>query len=150
MPSVANISTLRRVVDNLTFQVTADEDLSWRLSMATHELLENSVKYGEGGAAHLSFEVEALPQGAAATVMVRNLATTDQVACLLTFWEGMRRWSDGWAFYMAAMARAAARTEGSGVGLARIWAEGGMPVTVSVDDERHVTISARMATEERA
>jgi hypothetical protein len=146
-PSLASVSTMRRVVDDLAHQVISDEDASWRLSMAAHELLDNARCHGQDGVAHLRFDIEPREHGHVATVAVRSLATPAEVAHFQELWTRMQAWSDAWAFYRAAIAKAMGHPGQSGLGLARIWAEGEMAVAVAVDDDRSVTVSARLEVE---
>jgi hypothetical protein len=143
-PSVATISTMRHVVDELSCRLLGDADGGWRLSMAAYELLDNARKYGQDRVAHFCLDIEPLAEGHQATILVQNVADRDQAGSVQQLWSSMQQSTDAWAFYLATTAETAAATEGSGLGLARIWAEGGMELGVAVDEERRVTVRATL------
>jgi hypothetical protein len=146
-PNHASVSTMRQVVRDLAREVICDEDVSWRLSMAAHELLDNARCYGEDGTAHLDVDIEPREDGHVATVAVRSLATLEEAVHFQEVWTHMQRSTDARAFYLAAIAKAMEHPGQTGLGLARIWAEGEMALAVAVDDNRRVTVSARLETE---
>jgi len=147
-PDVARISAARRVVDELTAHVASNEDVAWRLGMATHELLENVLKYGEdeGASVHLDFGVR---DGArVASLRVRNRSRGDHIASLKRIVGAIQGAEDPWAFYLAAMEETSKKTEGSGLGLARIRAEGDMEIGLALEDDDYVCIEAQLALED--
>jgi hypothetical protein len=143
-PDLVTISTMRRVVDELSCRLLGDADGGWRISMAAYELLDNARKYGQDRVAHFRLDIEPLAEGHVATVLVQSVASPDRAGTIRQVWGNMQKWTDAWAFYLTTVEEAATRTEGSGLGLARIWAEGGMELGVVVDDERRVTIRATL------
>jgi len=147
-PDTERISTARRVVDDLTGHVAPGEDAAWRLAMATHELLENVLKYGgpEKASVRLDFGVK---DGArVASLRVRNRSTVDNIATLKQIIGAIHDAPDPWAFYIAAMEETSKRTHGSGLGLARIRAEGEMAIDLALEDDDYVCIEAQLALED--
>src|SRR5262249_21676433 len=45
LPDAKTICATQRIVDDLSRQILADDDLGWRLAMVAHELLDNARKY---------------------------------------------------------------------------------------------------------
>jgi hypothetical protein len=146
VPDAAGISMARHVVDDLSRRVLSDQDLGWRLAMATHELLDNARKYGVGTTAELSLEITPAGAGQVANVRVRTQASPEQMAVLRGALEAVQGASDAWGFYLEAMHRTAARDVGSGLGLARIRAEGEMTLTATFEDD-YVSIRAELQVE---
>jgi hypothetical protein len=135
VPDPNGISMARDVVNDLSCRVLSDEDLGWRLGMATHELLDNARKYGSGRTADFLFYIEAAGAGHVANMKVRTRSNPEQIASLKETLAEIQGATDAWAFYLQAMQRTAAREEGSGLGLARIRAEGEMTLSASFDDD---------------
>lgn len=143
VPDNSGINVARHVVDDLSRRVLNDQDLGWRLAMATHELLDNARKYGTGETAALSLFITREGTGYVANVQVRTQSTVEQIAVLRGALEAVQGAEDAWSFYLQAMQRTAARDEGSGLGLARIRAEGEMTLSATFDDG-FVSVSAEL------
>jgi hypothetical protein len=141
------VSAVRGVVDELAAQLLPDADVVWRLSMAACELLDNARKYGQGDVARLRVAIEPLADGYLATVQVQSVATADAIGALQRVVLDMKSSADAWTHYLATAATVVTRSEGSGLGLARIWAEGEMQLDVTFDDEGRVTVGATLKVE---
>ncbi|MDI3290911.1 hypothetical protein [Polyangium sp. 15x6] len=141
-PNVELISIVRRFVTDFYERMIEDRDTVSRIALATHELLENAVKYGSDGATFLSITFE--PGDTASTVSIQlvNRANAEHIAALATIFEEMSRYDDPFAHYQIAMARTAKRKVGSGLGLVRVQAEGEMTMSYTIEDDR-VTILAQ-------
>jgi hypothetical protein len=143
VPEPAAISTTQRVVDDMSRCILKDGDLGWRLAMATYELLDNAHKYGSNDVARLRLSIEPCGTGHAASLGVQTRANPEDVEALKQLVAEMHAATDAWTFYHMLIARSAARTDGSGIGLARIWAEGDMVLDISVEGDI-VRIEARL------
>jgi hypothetical protein len=140
MPDATTISATRKIVDEISSQVLDDADLGWRLAMAAHELLDNARKYGCEGFVRFLLLID----GEGVTVRVENNGGGEYGATLVRTIDEIRNAPDPWALYLEVLERAAAREEGSGLGLARISAEGGMQLYTSIDDDANVRVEARL------
>ena len=140
------ISRTSRYVCDFYSHVLADPDASARVMLAAHELLENAAKYSSDGLGHLLIELT--QKGGKHVVRIRtsNRARPDRLGELREFFEESLRYSDAIALYDRIIARSAERAVGSGLGLARIRAEGEMELTFSVQGDE-VTITAETAVE---
>ncbi|MDI1478334.1 hypothetical protein [Polyangium sp. y55x31] len=141
-PNVELISIVRRFVSDFYERMIEDRDTVSRMALATHELLENAVKYASDGVTFLSITFE--PGETSSTVSIRlvNRANAEHIAALATIFEEMSRHDDPFAYYQIAMARSAKRKVGSGLGLVRVRAEGEMTMSHTIEDDR-VTILAQ-------
>ena len=149
VPDAASISATRSLVDDISRLFLNDVDASWRLGMAAHELLDNARKYGLESTAALRFSVDATEEGHVATLNVRSLGTSAHIDAIHRLAKDIAQTDDAWGYYLAALTRAGRGTEGSGIGLARIWAEGEMALQLSVDARGYVTVEATLAVSTR-
>ena len=137
-PSFKLISTVRRFTEQFYEQTLDDREMSERVALATHELLENAVAYAVDGETSVRVEVEADH----IAVKTWNRASADRLADLRRMIDALNASADPDAHYQAMMTRTVNRTDGSGLGLARIRAEAGMAITYEINDDR-VCIQAR-------
>ncbi|HSN99487.1 MAG TPA: hypothetical protein VLS89_14425 [Candidatus Nanopelagicales bacterium] len=142
-PSASLIQVVRRFVSDFYEGVLDDPDALSRVALATHELLENAVKYATDGTTDLSIGVEAA-EGGGRDVVIRlsNRAEADHLAELKAIFTEMEGYADPYAHYQAAMERGARRRTGSGLGIVRVRAEGEMSMGCTIEGDR-VSIEAR-------
>jgi hypothetical protein len=119
-----------------------DPDETQSIAMAAHELLENVVKYGGDGES--SFEVAVIDHGDGASVRLQttNLAAPEHIDDLRCLVDRIRDTLDPVGLYDELIASSVHR-EGSGLGLARIRAEGGMDLACSVELGRIAVVAER-------
>lgn len=124
-----------RYVRDFYGSVLEDADACARVMLTAHELMENSAKYSADGVGQL--EVQLVERDGQAYVQIRtsNRASAESLAELRRFFDENGRTPDPIAFYDEMIARTARRSEGSGLGLARIRAEGEMVLRYSVDGD---------------
>jgi hypothetical protein len=134
-PNFELITIVRRFVSDFYDRMLDDADGVSRVALATHELLENAVKYSSDGATSLSIRVD--HEGAESVVSIRisNRATKENLEALSAMFEEMARAPDPFQHYQAVMERVAKRKEGSGLGLVRVRAEGEMTMSHTIDDD---------------
>lgn len=134
-PSNQLITTVRRFVLSFYTEVLGDDEISSRLAVATHELLENAVKYGRRDEATLAVTVN--PEGSRFTVVVsiRNESEAVHIDEAERVIAALRGAGDVFSHYQQLMGEVALRVDGSGLGLARIAAESGMGLEVVRDGE---------------
>jgi hypothetical protein len=139
------IGFVRRVVTNFYDEVmhrhgSQRDPWSSRLALAAHELLENAVVYGSGDDASFCIAIDADPRdmpasGHVVRMTTRNRATPEQRETVRRRLEAIGHAEDILAFYVALMLESARRSDGSGLGLARIRVEAEMAVSCVVDGE---------------
>jgi len=140
-PDFELVTGVRDFVEALYRRVLDDEDLGGRLAIATHELLENAVKYSLDGETCLRIEVVPTLGARAIAVRTRNRARDQHVTTLRVYLDEMRASSDPSAYYLQRMRRAARRTDTSQLGLARVHCEADMQLSCTVEGDT-VTINA--------
>lgn len=141
-PDLELVTDVRTFVEQLYLRVLDDRDLSGRLAIATHELLENAVKYSLDGATSLRIEVALIPGTRAIAVRTRNRAEPRHVTALRMYLDELRASDDPTAYYLNRMRRAVRDAEISQLGLARVRCEAEMHLSCTVEGDT-VTIQAQ-------
>lgn len=138
-PNIKLISTVRRFVNDFYMRLLVGQEMSSRLALATHELLENAVAYASDGETEVRIEVV----GNSLQVRTWNRASPEDIEAVKGIVDEMNRTMDADEYYQSRLVKTAKRTDGSGLGLARIRAEAEMKVSCEVDKDR-VCILATM------
>lgn len=143
------VSIVRRFVSDFYDRTLADPDATSRVALATHELLENAVKYSRDGRAKLRIEVTGDDQRVRVRIKTRNRAEPADAEYIQRAIDEMSS-MDANVYYLALMRKNASRTDGSGLGLARIHAEAEMAMsvrckngTITVSAETEVVLARR-------
>lgn len=140
-PSVALIQIVRRFVGDFYDRVLGDPDAVSRVALATHELLENAVKYSLDGETSLSIHVDPEDDARRVTIRLSNRATETDVVALREIFDEMTIFPDPFEQYRTAMERTARCTTRSGLGIVRVRAEGEMIMRYTIEGDA-VTIVA--------
>jgi two-component sensor histidine kinase len=140
-PTVELISSTRRFVQAYFQPLISDPDVVSRIGLATHELLENILKYATDG--RTVTRVDLVDDGDDRTLSIETTSavTPERRAGLEEIFTEMANASDALSYYQLTMGRARHRRQGSGLGLARIWAEAEMTLSIGFSGDS-VTIRA--------
>lgn len=145
-PQLPRVRVVRRFVQEF-YAPLLDPDLVDRLAMVAHELIENAAKYSIDGRAHLRIDVRSDGSNRI-RVSVSNRTAADHLSTLHSMFSDMQKVPDPFAYYQQAMRRSTTLVDESGLGLARIRAEGDMEVAlVSEGDRICVEASTAIARE---
>jgi hypothetical protein len=144
------ITHTREFVTDFYEQILDDADAVSRVALATHELLENVVKYSSDGRSHFEIELVALGGENVVRIRARNRTTPERAAELQRLVAEIAGSSDPFQMYQQFMRRSAMRQDGgSGLGLARIRAEAEMAVRCDVTgDEVTIVVEGPVALAE--
>jgi len=141
-PSADLITPVRRFVLQFFEHVLGAGAECSRVALATHELLENAVRFSSGGETSMRVAIAPLGSDCLVTIRTRNDASSSDVRRLLERVGELSR-GDAHAFYTAAMHRSVAGD--GGLGLARIRAEADMDLICDVEgNEVGVRAQARV------
>lgn len=139
-PDLLNL--IRTFTSGFLEPVLGGGPLSSRVSLATHELLENAVQHASGGATTLRVSVAPLGRWALVTICTRNEAAVTDIGRLKRAVEQLGVEDPGFAY-----AKALERGD-AGIGLARIRAEAELDIECEIHgDEVEVRATARIDTE---
>lgn len=146
-PNVQLVSVVRRFVSEFYQRFLSDDDGTSRVALATHELLENAVKYSKDGETTIRIEMtNDTPKQVRITL--RNRADEKNIAAMREIIDGVAKAEDAFGFYQQLIVTKARRKDGSGLGLARICAEGEMKIAYSLDGDL-ATIEATTTMEDK-
>jgi hypothetical protein len=133
-PNPQLVPIVRRFVADVYRRVIASDDDVDRIAMAAHELVENAVRFSNDGAAVLRIDVTP-GDPARVTICTTNSASAENLATVVGWLQEMMSVSDPFTFYLEAMRETARRAHGSGLGLARVFAEGALDLDCKVEGD---------------
>ena len=131
-PNIKLVSTVRRFTGEFYRRVLVDQELASRLALATHELLENAVAYAQDDETAIRIEVE----GDLLSVRTWNKGTAERIAAIKTNIDRVMAAPDPDLYYQEQMLVASKRTDGSGLGLARVRNEAEMQLSYEIDKDK--------------
>ncbi len=133
-PNVELVSSVRRFAATLYSRLLGAEAADM-VALATHELLENAVRYATSDVTYVRVELVRAEGAVEVTITTRNRAKPADVAALRDVVEQLAKTEDPFVYYQQRMRETAHRREGSGLGLARVRAEADMSVSCDVKGE---------------
>jgi hypothetical protein len=131
-PLKAYVALAAEFVRTFCAEHTRDAAIVARAQLAAHELVENVVKYAEGGVCKLCARLEPLEDlggGTKLTISTENEVAASALAGVDSYLRSLEQAQNPDQFYDARIAESAKRAAGSGLGLARIRAEAMMEVS---------------------
>lgn len=130
-PDLGVVSTIRRFTAEL-YQRVLDRGLASRLALATHEVLENALSYGNSET-ELRIDIE----GDEVHLRTWNHADPTRIAAIKHGIDDLMAAPDPEAYYQQQIVVSYQRTDGgSGLGLARIRNEADMSLSYEIDRDR--------------
>ena len=139
-PNPRFVSIVRRFVEDAFERLLRDREAVFRVAMSAHELLENAAKYAIGGKALLRVSFRRIDDaadprigdGAEVSLYLANETTPKHIGRLRDRVSAIVSAPDAFAHYQSLMRQSARATDESGLGLARIRAEGEMDLSLEV------------------
>ena len=138
-PQPRMVSIVRRFVEESFEKLVGDPEAVFRVSLAVHELLENAAKYAVGDKTGIAVHFES--NGRAASIKLTNQSTPEHIARLRASIQEIQSSREPLALFQSLMRRTDGVQKESGLGLARIRAEGELDLSLEIDSLM-VTITA--------
>jgi hypothetical protein len=135
------VSRIASMVRQFCRELIGDGDELSRVNMATHELVENVVKYSAGGICELRVEFRLKGPTPVVSIETANEVEGEALEDLEKLLVALQETTDPVAFYDGTIRSSAKRRQGSGLGLARVRAEGEMELSHRISEGR-ITIRA--------
>jgi two-component sensor histidine kinase len=143
-PQSRMVSIVRRFVEESFDELVGDPEAVFRVSLAVHELLENAAKYAVGDKTGLSVHFES--NGSAARIKLTNETTPEHIARLRSCIEEIQSSKEPFALYQTLMRRTYGVPNESGLGLARIRAEGELNLSLEINGSMVTIIASCLPT----
>jgi hypothetical protein len=125
-----------------------DVEAAARIQMAVNELVENVVKYGMTPSVGVEVELEREGDVSLLTLRTRNRTTPERLAATISLLRALEEAPDPVAYYDQLVVASAPKPDVSGLGLARIRAEGDLEVHYKVQgDELCLSVAATLHSE---
>jgi hypothetical protein len=134
-PVVDQIGSICDMLTNLYAPHVRDPDASSRLRLVVHELLENLVKYSTTSSVEFCFRLFREAASVRVGIRTQNHAFSERLADAEARLQALNAAHDPVAHYDEVIRASAGRREGSGLGLARIHAEGEMRLRHEVEGD---------------
>jgi two-component sensor histidine kinase len=132
-PNPRFVSVVRRFVEAALDRLLADPEAVFRISMSAHELMENAAKYSIGNKTLLRVAFRrGSDDDAQISLYLSNETTPEHIDRLRVRIEAITSAPDPFGHYQALMRKSARTLDESGLGLARIRAEGEMNLGLEV------------------
>ncbi len=125
-------TAVSKLVADFCQVVLGDADLAWRFRLAAHELAENVVKYAAGPRLDLTVELEEVDASRVLRIRSCNDAKPEQLREVEARLRELVRADDPVALYDRLIRETASRSDVSGLGLARIRAEGELDISYTI------------------
>lgn len=141
------VSIVRRFVEESFEKMVGDPDAVFRVSLAVHELLENAAKYAVGDTTGITVHFEA--DGPAASIKLTNETTPEHIERLRACIDEIQSSEEPFALYQKLMRRTFGIQSESGLGLARIRAEGELDLSLEIEGTKVTIVASCMPSRRR-
>lgn len=135
-PSTDLIGIVRRFVADLYGHALKDPETVSRITLATHELLENAVRNTIDEATSIRIRVESTPNGPTSVLVhTWNRARPEHIERAVALIDEAANAADPFALYQRLLRETAKRTDGSGLGLVRVRVESDFALSHRVEGD---------------
>lgn len=133
-PDTALLATVRRFVGELSGRVLADADVTSKIVLATHELLDNAIRHAAKDESGIRVELRRPSNFVDVVIVTKNRAADERRRVLELLLGEMHACSDRADYYQKLLDRVARRTDGAGLGLGRVYAESELDLSVRFEE----------------
>ncbi len=144
-PSEQLVPAISKLVADFCNLVFSDPNVTMRYHMAAQELAENVVKYGDGPVVSLGVQFRHEGGGYLMRLRATNTASPEKLADVRRHVEALKTTPDPEALYDGLILAGAGIEGTSGLGLARIRAEGRLRLDYAIDGNE-LTITAEASS----
>lgn len=141
-PNDRMVSAASKLVSEFCFALVGDNDVAHRFHMAAQELAENLAKYSSGEQVSLRAELTSGDEGTVLELSATNQSSPAQLEEVERHLRELTTAEDPVALYDRLILESAPSEESSGLGLARIRAEGEFDVKYQIQGSE-LTVSVR-------
>jgi anti-sigma regulatory factor (Ser/Thr protein kinase) len=117
------VPTVRRFVGEFCGRFVADAEITSKIMVATHELLDNAVRYASRDTSGIRVELQRLDGAVGVVIITRNRTSDERRRELSAVIDAMQKSPDRGGVYRELLGRVGRRVEGAGLGLGRVLAE---------------------------
>jgi anti-sigma regulatory factor (Ser/Thr protein kinase) len=132
-PNESLIATVRKFVGDFYVKVLGDENVTSRLVVASHELLENVVRYSADGESRIKVSVQSENSHFRIRIVTHNRGTPADVEAIRGLLAKFDPRANRKIVYRDLILGSAEREEGSGLGLGRVYAESEMDLSCKIE-----------------
>lgn len=148
LPNSRLVAAVSALVAEFCRGFVADPAVVGRFHMAAQELAENLVKYSTGREVRLAASFTTTPKNAELRLCATNRCTSGQLGQVESCLAALVNAKDPAQHYDGLIRASAPKDAGSGLGLARLRAEGDLIVDYSIDGDQ-LTIAVHASVEPR-
>ncbi len=139
------VSAVSKLLSEFCRSLVEDPDVGARFHMAAQELAENLMKYSSGPEVSISATLVPAPGNTTLRLEARNRSTPEQLRAVETRLHELTTTEDPIALYDRLILETAPKDDESGLGLARIRAEGGFNLNYNIEgDELTVSVDTTL------
>lgn len=135
-PEAITIASVRRFLGELCARLLSNREITSKVLVATHELLDNSIRHSSSQAASgIRVELHRSVQDVRVVIVTRNHASDVRKSELTRIIDEVHASSERASFYQVLLERVAKGIDGAGLGLGRVHVEADFDLSVRFEED---------------